>query len=57
MPEKKKAPAEQQKLSVVNQLWLHYYNQTLHDKGMISDQDYDRMKARINSRAPLSFGG
>jgi len=50
MAENKKPVSPQQKQSVIDQLWLHYYNQTLHDKGLISDRDYSRMKAKINSR-------
>ena len=55
MAENKKLVSEQNKKSVVEQLWLHYYNQTLHDKGMISDHDYSRMKAKINSRKASSM--
>ena len=46
----RKAITPQQKQTLIDQLWLHYYNQTLYDKGMISERDYSRMKARINSR-------
>lgn len=52
MAEQKQTVTEQQKRSVIDQLWLHYYNQILHDKNMISDRDYSRMKAKINSRKP-----
>lgn len=54
MAEQKQAVTEQQKKIVIDQLWLHYYNQILHDNGMISDRDYSRMKAKINSRKPTS---
>jgi hypothetical protein len=39
-----------QQNALIEKLWLHYYNQTLYDKSIISDSDYTRMKAKINSR-------
>ena len=55
MAENRKPVTEQQKKSIIEQLWLHYYNQTLRDKGMISEHDYTRMKAKINSRRASSM--
>jgi len=44
------ASANAQRRSVAEQLWLHYYNQVLYDKGMITKDERDRMTNRINAR-------
>ena len=41
---------EQKKRLLAEQLWLHYYNQVLFDKGLISDQERNSMAIRINNR-------
>ena len=42
--------AEQQKHYLAEQLWLLYYNQYLFDKGVITEQERNRMVNRINNR-------
>ncbi len=41
---------EQKKRLMAEQLWLHYYNQVLFDKGLISEQERNSMTIRINNR-------
>ena len=41
---------EQKRKIVVEDIWLHYVNDTLHDKGLISKQEYIKMKLGINLR-------
>ena len=45
-----KASAKEQRRSVAEQLWLHYYNQKLYDKGLITADERNRMTNRINAR-------
>lgn len=55
MTENKKKMTEAEKQNVIDQLWLHYFNQTLYDKGMISEHDFMRMKTHINCRKPKAI--
>ena len=49
---------EQKKRLLAEQLWLHYYNQILFDKGLISEQERNSMTIRINHRGQsLSISG
>lgn len=41
---------EQRKKSLAEQMWLHYYNNTLLKEGLINERDYRRMKNSINTR-------
>ena len=41
---------EQKKQLLAEQIWLHYYNQVLFDKGLISEQERNSMTVRINHR-------
>ena len=41
---------EQQKQYLAEQLWLLYYNQYVFDKGLITEQERNRMINRINNR-------
>ncbi len=50
MAEKKTLSNEQRRRSAAEQLWLHYYNQTLFDKGLITESERNRMTNRINAR-------
>lgn len=47
----KMAPEEQKK-DFAEKAWLHYFNQTLYEKGLISENARNRMNARIDSRKP-----
>ena len=41
---------EQKKQAVMEQLWLTYYNDTLFAKGMITEDQRNRMRLMIKSR-------
>ena len=52
MPETKKNWTASEKQNVIDKLWLNYFNDTLFDKGLISEDDRNRMRNRINQRKP-----
>lgn len=41
---------EQQRRAVVEKMWLHFYNQTLFEKGLINEKQYKKMAVKINTR-------
>lgn len=47
----RKPMSEQKKQSVIEQLWLTYYNDTLYAKGLIAEQQRNRMRVMIHTRA------
>ena len=49
--EKEKPPmSERQKQAVLEQLWLTYYNDTLFAQGVITEDEYNKMRVKIKSR-------
>ena len=42
---------EQEIQTVTQQLWLTYYNDTLFSKGLITEEQRNRMRLRIKNRA------
>lgn len=46
----KQGMSEQKKQSVIEQLWLTYYNDTLFAKGMINEEQRNMMRLIIMSR-------
>lgn len=42
-----------QKRIIGEQIWLHYYNRTLFEAGLITEQEKNRMANRINARIAL----
>ena len=46
----KQSMNEQKKQAVIEQLWLTYYNDTLFAKGMITEEQRNRMRLMIKSR-------
>ena len=49
--EPKKPPmSEKKKQSILEKLWLTYYNDTLPEKGVISQEEHDRMRVKIKVR-------
>lgn len=48
---KKKAMTEQKKERVLEKLWLTYYNDTLYEKGLITEQQRNKMRVMIKTRA------
>ena len=41
---------EGKKQSVLDQLWLTYYNDTLYAKGLITEQERNKMRVKIKNR-------
>ena len=48
--EMKQGMNEQKKQAVMEQLWLTYYNDTLFAKGMITEEQRNKMRVLIKSR-------
>ena len=48
--EMKPSMTEQKKQAVMEQLWLTYYNDTLFAKGMITEDQRNKMRLMIKSR-------
>ena len=46
---------EQRRKSVVEKMWLNYYNNSLLEKGMITQDQHRRMQVQINSRKPTGM--
>jgi|GEM_PF-2512331 len=42
---------EEQKKQIADELWLNYYNDILHEKGIINESVRNKMKWLINNRA------
>ncbi len=51
------ARLEAQKREIGELLWLHYYNQVLFERGVISEDERNRMSNRINARSVGRRGG
>lgn len=43
---------EQKRRRVIEKMWLNYYNNTLLEKGLITETQHRRMQVRISSRLP-----
>lgn len=48
--ETKKVMTEKQKQSIIEQLWLTYYNDTLYAKGLITEDQRNKMRILIRKR-------
>ena len=42
--------SEKKKQSILEKLWLTYYNDTLLEKGVISQEEHDKMRVKIKTR-------
>ena len=47
--------SEKLKIEKAEEIWMHYYNQTLYEAGLITETQRNRMAHLINARA-LSTG-
>lgn len=45
------SPFESKK-ALAEQMWLSYFNHVLYEKGLISEQERNRMQNMINTRKP-----
>ena len=43
---------EQRKVEMAELMWLNYFNQTLYEKGLISETERNRIKNNISRRRP-----
>ena len=50
MADKKRLSAEQQKKLMAEEMWLHYFNQSLFIKGVITEAERNRIANKIASR-------
>ncbi len=50
MADKKKLSAEQQKKLMAEEMWLHYFNQSLFMRGVITEAERNRIANMIASR-------
>ena len=48
---KKPTMTERQRISVLEKLWLNYYNDTLYEKGVITEDERNRMRVQIKTRS------
>ena len=44
--------SENEKQSVIEKLWLIYFNDTLYEKGLITEAERNRMANKIHARKP-----
>ena len=52
MASEKQIPmTEQKKESVLEKLWLSYYNDTLYAKGVITEAERNKMRVKIKNRS------
>ena len=42
--------SQQRRQSIMEQLWLTYYNDTLYEKGVITEDERNKMRIKIKSR-------
>ena len=52
MAGEKDVTIEQQKKELAELMWLNYFNQTLFEKGLISENERNKMKNNISRRKP-----
>lgn len=50
MAENKPYSKQQEKVFLAEKLWLTYFNNCLHEQGMITESQRNRMIAKINNR-------
>ena len=55
MAEENTLSMAQQKTYIPEQIWLHYYNDYLFGKGMITEQERNKLKFKIDSRKPSAY--
>ena len=51
--EMKTGMTEQKKQAVIEQLWLTYYIDSLFEKGLITEEQRNKMRIRIKNRTSL----
>ena len=46
---------EQRRMDLAELMWLNYFNQTLFEKGLINENERNRMKNNISRRRPSLY--
>ena len=54
MAKQKTTPEAQKKRELGCRLWLDYYNRTLYEKGLITEQERNRMSLKISGWQSMS---
>lgn len=57
MADRNRMSAAQRKIFIAEQIWLHYYNDYLFGKGVITEQERNKLKFRIDGRKPSGCNG
>ena len=52
MAGEKELTAEQRKKDMAELMWLNYFNQTLYEKGLITETERNKIKNDISRRRP-----
>ena len=55
MAERNTKTMAQKKLYIAQQIWLHYYNDYLFGKGMITEETRNKLRFKIDSRKPSAY--
>ena len=55
MAGEKELTVEQRKKEMAELMWLNYFNQTLFEKGLINENERNRMKNNISRRRPSLY--
>ena len=55
MAKQKITPEAQKKRELGCRLWLDYYNRTLYEKGLLTEQERNRMSLKISGGRPMSL--
>ena len=55
MAKRKTTPEAQKKRELGSRLWLDYYNRTLYEKGLITEQERSRMSLKISGWQSMSL--
>lgn len=55
MADKDRMTIAQRKIYIAEQIWLHYYNDYLFGKGMITEDVRNRLRFKIDSRKSSAY--
>ena len=56
MADRNRMSMAQQKTYIAEQIWLHYYNDYLFGKGIITEEARNKLGFKIDSRKPSAYG-
>ena len=55
MADRNRMSMAQQKIYIAEQIWLHYYNDYLFGKGIITEDVRNKLRFKIDSRKPSAY--